>query len=315
MINRLRTLIWRLRLRLLAPDAKLAALLFNRQISPDQVRTGRIHWPRECLDTDFADELFFLEGAVHLPRLRTAGAKWHRAEDGGLLLTVGGVTLAPGSAEEMLIAAEIFHDGIYHFRFGRPTVVIDIGANVCTAALTFSTDPHVLRVHAYEPLPANLTRARANLALNPELAPKIVLHPWGLGATTREQEMAYDPSLRGSASLRTAPAAITRLATAAGDRIEHARVSIRSAADTIEELSAAHPSEDLWLKIDCEGAEDEITPVLALPAIKERIRGLIMETHEGNGPAQEKILAEAGFTVWRPEPLARDLGYLLAFRL
>lgn len=314
MINRLRQIVWAARLARVAPDQETVRLLQENRIVAARVANGQIAWHDEGISTDLVHERFFLEGAVHLHPLSEAGARWNRHPDGRLLLNVGGVVLAPSSAEEMLIAAEIFHGGVYNFAFGGPAVVMDIGANVGMASLAFARNPQVRRIYAYEPIPENVERARANLSLNPEFEPKVKLHPYALGADSRMQPLEYQGHLRGSASLRSAPAEIGRLVAPSSNEHRRVTVEVRPATTAVADIRRAHPDCDLWLKVDCEGAEDEIMPSLGSSNTLAQIRGLVMETHCGNGARQEKLLTSAGFTVWRPEPHSRDLGYLLAFR-
>ena len=75
---------------------------------------------------------------------------------------VGRVSVTLPHSHDVRTVNEVFcrHD----YGSGVPRVVVDVGANIGVASLYFlSRDPQV-RVHAYEPVPANLTALRTNLA-------------------------------------------------------------------------------------------------------------------------------------------------------
>jgi FkbM family methyltransferase len=95
------------------------------------------------------------------------------------------------------------------------------------------------QVHAFEPLPANVTRLRESLALNAS-AGNVTLHPWAIAATPGQAPLQQSQSsLMGT--LRETASVGTTLVTC---------VTLDAMAETL-----GRP--DL-IKIDVEGTEDEV---------------------------------------------------------
>lgn len=66
-----------------------------------------------------------------------------------------------------------------HVRAGD--VCLDVGANIGASALALAKAVgETGRVHAFEPAPPNLERLRRNLALNPTLERRVIVHPVGI---------------------------------------------------------------------------------------------------------------------------------------
>ncbi len=106
---------------------------------------------------------------------------------------------------ERIMWSNAFEPALIHLlkREAKPDwVTLDIGANVgaVTLALARFTAP-TGRVHSFEPGPPNLLRLRANLALNPELAARITVHPAGVGETPGELQWQEETGNPGNAVL------------------------------------------------------------------------------------------------------------------
>lgn len=309
---------WRRALRRRVGDDDLVKQLMDLNIVAARISGPKafpaLTWPDEKITTDLVTERFFLDAAHHVRSLNSVGAIWRRGGDGQLVLDIAGVSIAPTSAEELLIAEEIFVQGIYHFTFHSPVVILDIGANVLIASLAFAANNHVVKVYAFEPLQENVERAQTNLGLNPQFSEKVVLNACGLGESNRTIDIEFDPQHRGSTSMLARPQKIQRLQGARALRPKSATIRIAAASEAVAAVRRSHPGLPIWAKIDCEGAEDEILPALISSDQIRELTGIVMETHFGNGARHEASLADAGFSVWRPEPNSADLGYILAVR-
>lgn len=317
LLHRLKAARWRRLLQARTTDSALTARLMELGIVADRVQpspTGlTVSVPGIDLPLHLPGELFVLEAPAEVAALLQAGGHFLRATGGELRVRIDGIELEPTNAEELLILREIFADGVYNCLPSRPTVVWDIGGNVGVASLFFSRLPQVLQVHAFEPLAENRRRAEHHYALNPALASRITQHPHAVGRAASSLQADYAPNQRGSFSITHAPEAITRLAGARLQETRHETISLVPAVETLGELRRSHPQADVLVKMDCEGAENEILPALADGGVLTSIRTLLIETHHGYGPGLARLLHEAGFEVLLHAPHSRDLGYLFAF--
>ena len=103
-----------------------------------------------------------------------------RVADGAVTLTVRGISLYARSRDDLTFIGEIFYENAYNFRIGRDACVIDIGMNIGLATLMFASKPEVREVHSFEPFTSTYERATANIALNPQLAAKVLALNHGL---------------------------------------------------------------------------------------------------------------------------------------
>lgn len=116
-------------------------------------------------------------------------------------------------------------------------IVVDVGAHIGVFALVAAK--YARSVHAFEISPSTTVHLQRNLALNPELAAKITLHPVGLDAQPGQMELYNSHSNPDMASLRP-----------------HERKDAFCETVQVTTLDLALPNTPIsWLKIDVEGAE------------------------------------------------------------
>lgn len=146
---------------------------------------------------------------------------------------------------------------------GPTPVFWDIGANVGSISLPIAHSTPGVRVEAFEPSPRVFHRLRTNLSLNPDLTPRVRLHPWALSMTTGEASFY--------ASKETTNSGVGGLGHSRNREDRAVSVTVKRGDDLIAEGAVAPP--DL-IKIDVEGFEIEVlrgleaflrtTPKLAL---------------------------------------------------
>jgi hypothetical protein len=86
----------------------------------------------------------------------------------------------------------------------------------------------------------------------------------------------------------------------------------------VQEIFSKHPSEELFLKLDCEGAEYEILQKLHESGLLPKIKVVIIEWHFKGYESLEKLLGANGFTSVvfpRPTPTISDMGMIYAFKM
>ena len=143
------------------------------------------------------------------------------------------------SQHDLLTLNEVFCREDYAAPVGT-RVVVDVGANIGLSALYFLTRNHRTRCYAYEPVPANLERLRANLASFEDryhveavaVADFEGVAPFGVEATGRYGAIR-------AATGRTIP------------------VPCRPVSAVLEQVIAAEGGIDV-LKVDIEGLEVEV---------------------------------------------------------
>jgi len=229
--------------------------------------------------------------------------------DGLVRVEFGGISLGMSSAEELFILDEIFVKTCYGWRPSRPTLVVDVGANVGMSCLYFAGIEEVRKVVGFEPFPRTLREAERNLGLNPRLSRKIQLHPFGLGPRDERIAAEYSFTHKG----RVSPVGgLERVKVPVLDRVV-VDIEIRDAASVVRELLAVAEGLELALKLDCEGSEYGIASRLAEGRLLEAFRTVFIEWH-GRGPEPLlRTLTEAGFTVFSQQGL-EEVGFIRAAR-
>ena len=226
-------------------------------------------------------------------------------------ILIGGINLSVDSFEDLLIVREVFIHGLYDlFGNAKDTHVIDVGANIMIAALRFAAMPGVIKITGFEPMRPTLEKASRNLQLNPELSKKITLHPVGLGARDATLSVDYSATWRGSVSAREAGMTNPYILRAHDHVTEQA--VIREAATAISEALKDSPANNLILKLDCEGAEEEILANLAGKGVLSRFSQVVVEWHRHDHGIDE-LLEKEGFKGLSFSPTGdRNLGIIHA---
>jgi len=214
---------------------------------------------------------------------------------------------------DVVVAHEIFVDGVYAFTFPQGCVVVDIGMNVGYAALYFATLPHVVQVIGYEPFPATFRQACHNVNANPRLANRISLVNAGVGSTNASVEAHFDYARKEGMSASAAPGRQPDGGSARHG--ESVRVHLEDCVEVVAGVRRSFPDRPIVLKIDCEGAEYEI--VERLTSQEEALAGvaaLILEWHERGPEELTGCLREAGFATVSRRPFGPETGMVYAFR-
>ncbi|MBS7791871.1 FkbM family methyltransferase [Roseococcus sp. SDR] len=137
----------------------------------------------------------------------------------------------------------------FHRALHRPGVLLDIGAHDGLLTIPFARLPGS-RVHAFEPLPSAMARLRA--ALTAEFAaipPHVTLHDVALGAAAGEAVLTL-PVLEGVAQ--------EQWASISKDYAEHASVTTEAHRVRVLPLDSLELREVTAIKLDAEGAEQEV---------------------------------------------------------
>lgn len=200
------------------------------------------------------------------PRIRSAGG--HRLE-----FDLQDVT-------DLMIFEEIFIDGIYPLERlpFAPDAVVDCGA--CAGFFTVLAHSRwpAAGYHVFEPNPANLTRLRGNLALN---AIPATVHAAAVAERAGKARFSGE-GFGGHLDESGGPATF--------------EVEVASLPEFLRTLQ----SRQLLLKIDIEGAEEALLPVL--PPVLPRATALFLETHHAE-PVWRAYLAPLLASGFRQEQI------------
>lgn len=293
-------------------EALAAAYHSDPSWSDIQIAEGRV--TSRALGLAFSGDDATTRGYRVWRALAHRGWSFSPRPEGGLLARWGDFALALTTDEETEMIREIFLAGCYDVRLAQPCHVIDIGGNVGMAALWFARQANITRVTSFEPFAPTAEGYRANVALNPALAPKITLITDALGETETTLQVDYVPSLRGSMSV----SGLGGWRHVDDKAVGKIPIHVVPAAPVIGPLLAAAQAAGarVLAKIDCEGSEYAIFRNLEAAGLLGAFHTLLIEWH-GLGPDDlVAALLRHGFVV-SVMPLSEDgrsLGLIHATR-
>jgi FkbM family methyltransferase len=238
------------------------------------------------------------------------GFNFEVANDEGkstILVDTGKVKLWLDGADVTFIVEEVFGTLEYGVLLSEPAIVIDVGANVATTSLYFAKEQNVKRVIAFEPFSEAVQRAERNLALNPEIASKIELRRYALGAFNGTAYLEVDPKLSTINK-------ITGAVIPEHQSSQQVPVEIRDAETELQSILAqADKNDRIILKMDCEGSEKEIFQRLSSETLS-RIEVMLLEWHHPDilNEIRQK-LQKHGFQLLVRRSREKDRGMLYAF--
>lgn len=235
-----------------------------------------------------------------------AGASFEVRENEVLIRVMGiqGIAL---SEVDIGVFAEVFLEKLYTFEEPGKFLVVDVGANIGAATLFFA-ERYEAEVESFELMPSTAAIARRNVALNPELAPRITLQEWGLSDQDGEFEIPSNPDYRPSNSL------FVPVPAGAGGM---EKVQVKDIAPVIRGAMDRLAGRKLVVKIDAEGAEYEIIDRLAETQLLGKIDLILLEWHQRTGKDPDSIrtaLRSNGFRWTEREHHEAPVGFIGAYR-
>jgi hypothetical protein len=151
-------------------------------------------------------------------------------------------------------------------------------------------------------------QAVCNISANPQIGSKIQYRKYGLGGRHEVVDAQYSPEKKGSMSVRGIQSWVDPKLTYWDETIE--------VKDVVEEW-AFLGSEDrnVFVKLDCEGAEYDIVSCLASSGIMKYIYGFVIEWHEHGDKELIDILHINGFASYCRTHPQGHVGLIYAFRV
>lgn len=204
---------------------------------------------------------------------------------------------------DILVIKEALWNLDYLWRTTKPAVMVDFGVNHAIVSLHCAASQCFWHIYGYELVPDTFQSALNNIALNPEIKDQITLENKGVGKTERIVDV-------GGFSSGDVRANIYGDNKVAGKEV---LVKIIRASDVIEKVRKRHPGCGIYLKMDIEGAEEEVLEDLVETGQLMNIETIIMEYHKGLHNKLSALLQDNGFGV-RCQG-ASYIGLLHAWRL
>ena len=262
--------------------------------------------PFESLPSPLPDQFYY-----HVSLLLGFGFKFGVANNEGksaAYVDTGEVRLWLGGGDEIYVVEEVFANLEYGALISEPAIVIDIGMNVAAAALYFAKEQSVRRVIGFEPYAEATKRAERNLAINPEIAPKIEIRRYALGDFNGKAHLRVDPKL-------SVLNEIVRDSNSEEQSSQKQIVEIRDAETELQSvLAEARKDERVVLKVDCEGSEREIFRRLSKETLS-RIDTILLEWHHADILDElTQKLQKHDFQLLVQRTGKTDRGMLYAFR-
>lgn len=229
-----------------------------------------------------------------------------------LLIKIDQLTYEIQTYEELFILNEIFINHTYNLSSPKNFHLIDIGLNVAYTSIYFAHQQNCLSVYGFEPFKPTYHQALANINLNPEVKNKINTYNYGLGNKNETITVAYDSEFKGNMGIYGVPDHLVN----EQHEILNEDIIIKDAAEVLSPIvnKLIKKSDDLVLKIDCEGSEYDIFQSLTTASILQHFNVIILEWHV-KGP--DKIcayLSEYGYTYISMGSSNTAVGMIYAFK-
>jgi FkbM family methyltransferase len=197
-----------------------------------------------------------------------------------------GVSFCIKNGDDLNIITEVFDCGAYDISLNGSAVLIDIGFNIGAASVFFAKMPNIECIYSYEPFQKTYEQGLYNLELNPGLADKITVYPYGLSDANKNFEMPYSP--KAASAMTVIPQNIEYIERERGlneKSMSKTSVELKNAAEEISCVIAKHSGKKIILKMDCEGSEYAIMQSLTDKGILKNISAILLEYHfKGSRP-------------------------------
>jgi FkbM family methyltransferase len=218
---------------------------------------------------------------------RLARRKFLIASSFHSLVTLSGVRVPLEGLDDLDTTVDIFYARHYEPMKAsiRPgTILVDIGANLAVTSLIFAQLDDIDHVYAYEPMPHTYQCAERSLSSNPNLAPKITLEPFGIGASDDEFEIEYTEKAKAAIGISPIPDRLVKRYGLTSQDMKRITIRVADADRILRQIMARHPGAPIALKIDAEGAEYGIIDRLSQTGSLKNVSYAAIEWHFTPGP-------------------------------
>jgi FkbM family methyltransferase len=207
-----------------------------------------------------------------------------------------------GKSNNTLVTSHgIFIEECYAFMSQNEFVVFDIGFNIGCSSLYYALYDNIKHIYGFEPFTPTYQLGLSNLADNKKLAEKITVFNFGLGVKDMTLYRNYNEDKPGSMS-----SIVERFESGTVEKI-----IIKKATDVLMPLFKAH-KENIMLKIDCEGAENDILSTMEKEKLLSCVTAISMEWHFMYPRYLLELLKRNNFFIFFNHTVHNTLGMIYA---
>ena len=258
----------------------------------------------------YGDKAYILNnGSYYIDRLKKRYHKLSiKSHLEGFLVDIDKTRYYITSTEELYILNEVLVDDCYNFIPNKPSIVIDIGMNIGIASLYFASKINIEKIIAFEPVKTTFDQGSVNFKLNPSISSKIEAYNYGLGIKDETVSLTFNSNYKGSVGKIQAPLIIH-------DKMNNTIITakLKSVETEIINTLSRFKDKQLVLKMDCEGCEFDLIPILNNAHLLSRFSYIMMEYH-GNEPSNLcDILQKNNFKILQKRS-SHTLGMIYAFK-
>lgn len=228
-------------------------------------------------------------------------------KENGFVLEFLGLKMYVETTEEFFIINEVFIEQDYNFTTPNKSVLIDIGANIGTSSLYFSTLDCVDKIYAFEPVLDTFKQAELNFYLNKSKNKVVEFNNFGLGKNNRNEIFAFDNSFKGNTGVRGELSS----SYSNNSNTTEVKVKIKEATNVLRKVVSENPNTTIIVKMDCEGAEYEIFENILESGFIKEVDVFMLEWHDKGSKYIEDALALNGFNYFS-KILAPNAGMIYA---
>lgn len=230
---------------------------------------------------------------------------YHVVRENGKIKIWNDIITIEGEADNTLWTAEgVFCTDEYNFDMNEKYVMFDIGFNLGMTSLHKAQDKNCVKIYAFEPFVPTYKLAMRNMELNKKLAKKITAFNYGLGDKDETIDVNYN---------HDRPGAMSSVKNVFSECDDVEQIHIKNASKILGPLFAKH-KENIFLKIDCEGAEKQILPDLEKSGLIKKVDVIVMEWHFEEPTELVDLLLRNNFIVFRLNSIPYELGMIRAYR-
>lgn len=219
-------------------------------------------------------------------KFQNSGYAVTRTQDNKIEIKSDDLIIRGDSDNTLWTADEVLCNTGYEFLLDEPYIMIDIGFNIGITSLYFARKSRIKAIYGFEPFIPTYNQGLDNLKLNPNYSDKIKLFNYGLGSEDKILKIPYNKKLPGAMS--------TVFENSKENVSSIEEVKIKNAYDVINEIIDKH-KEKVFVKLDTEGSEFEILPLLSEKGLLNKIDILIMEYHKKDPQVLLDILKKNNF--------------------
>jgi FkbM family methyltransferase len=198
---------------------------------------------------------------------------------------------------------------VYKVHCNSKSILIDIGFNIGATSLFFAQYENVEHIYAFEPFKETYEQAVDNLKLNKNLQNKITAYNYGLSDKEEIKNVLYSKKRSGSMSVMSD---FYHSELKVKD-MHLSKVTLKAADKEISNI-ISKTTNQIILKMDCEGSEYAIIDLLNKSGVLKDIDCILLEWHFKGTDSILNTLKQNNFTYFSLYDLNENYGMIYAVK-